>query len=135
MQSVTHPLDVVKKRYQVTGLRRPLTYGARVNPEVTATLGTCVRTIWAREGAAGFFKGLTPSLVKVCYLSVNAMLNMLLFVLLLASHRFMVHPWYGGTLTGISNWVHVQAAPASAVTFAAYELFLGALTALPASDR
>jgi hypothetical protein len=65
LQSVTHPLDVIKKRYQVTGLLRPLAYGARVNPEVTTALRICIAHIWRTEGAAGFFKGLTPSLVKV----------------------------------------------------------------------
>lgn len=34
-QLATHPLDVVKKRYQVAGLQRSLTYGERITAEVS----------------------------------------------------------------------------------------------------
>jgi hypothetical protein len=164
MQSVTHPLDVVKKRYQVAGLRRPLAYGARVSPEVTATLLTCVRGIWMREGAAGFFKGLTPSLVKVrCRMHTNVYREFEITPpkrqhsgqRCLKGQAFQAYPKLqaipatlgkqdnlpkvagrlGCMLESVTSCAGMQAAPASAVTFAAYELFLGALTALPSRGR
>eukprot|EP00892_Ulva_mutabilis_P005179 jgi/Ulvmu1/3032/UM015_0072.1 len=63
-KTATHPLDVVKKRFQVAGLQRSLSYGARVRPETTTALRACVHHIWRTEGLAGFFKGLSPSLLK-----------------------------------------------------------------------
>ena len=65
VQGLTHPLDVVKKRYQITGLERSLHYGRRIEPTMTSSLRSCVSHIWRHEGAAGFYKGLTPSLIKV----------------------------------------------------------------------
>ena len=65
MQALTHPIDVVKKRYQVTGLQRPLTYGKRIDSAMTQSLTNCVRHIWRHEGVSGFYKGLSPSLIKV----------------------------------------------------------------------
>lgn len=65
LQTATHPLDVVKKRFQVAGLQRSLSYGARVRPETTTALRACILHIWRTEGMAGFFKGLSPSLLKV----------------------------------------------------------------------
>lgn len=60
----THPLDVVKKRFQVAGLQRSLRYGQRVDPSVTMSLGRCVAAMYAQEGVAGFYKGVAPSLLK-----------------------------------------------------------------------
>lgn len=60
----THPLDVVKKRFQVAGLQRSLRYGQRVDPTAVTSLGRCVAAIYANEGAAGFYKGVVPSLLK-----------------------------------------------------------------------
>lgn len=60
----THPLDVVKKRYQVAGLQRSLRYGERVSSASVTSIRTCVSQIYAREGVAGFYKGVVPSLLK-----------------------------------------------------------------------
>jgi Mitochondrial carrier protein len=65
MQALTHPIDVVKKRYQISGLQRPLSYGARVDADMTSSLRACVARIWRHEGAAGFCKGMSASLIKV----------------------------------------------------------------------
>jgi len=60
----THPLDVVKKRYQIAGLQRSVKYGQRVSLNVASSLLTCVREIAVKEGFAGFYKGTIPSLLK-----------------------------------------------------------------------
>jgi solute carrier family 25 (mitochondrial thiamine pyrophosphate transporter), member 19 len=65
LQGLTHPMDVVKKRYQVTGLQRSLAYGQRVDASMTSSLRSCISHIWRHEGAAGFYKGISPSLLKV----------------------------------------------------------------------
>ena len=82
---VIHPLDVVKKRFQVAGLARSLRYGERVTAAEFSTLGGAFRAIAAKEGVRGFYKGLAPGLVK--------------------------------------------SAPASAITFAAYEFAMRAVAA------
>jgi Mitochondrial carrier protein len=64
VQALTHPIDVVKKRYQITGLQRPLSYGARIDAGMTSSLRACVACVWRHEGAAGFYKGISASLVK-----------------------------------------------------------------------
>lgn len=61
---VIHPLDVVKKRFQVAGFSRSLAYGQRVDAHAYRNFLTAVRTIAKTEGVAGFYKGLFPSLVK-----------------------------------------------------------------------
>jgi len=61
---VVHPLDVVKKRFQVAGFSRSLSYGQRVDANAYKNLFAAVRTIARTEGVAGFYKGLTPSLIK-----------------------------------------------------------------------
>jgi hypothetical protein len=66
LQALTHPMDVVKKRYQVSGLQRSLAYGQRVDAAMTSSLRGCIAHIWRHEGAAGFYKGISPSLLKVC---------------------------------------------------------------------
>ena len=60
---IVHPLDVVKKRFQVAGLNRSLRYGERVAAQAGGFMGV-VRTIVAREGPRGFYKGLLPGLIK-----------------------------------------------------------------------
>ena len=62
----THPLDVVKKRYQVAGLRRSKTYGRGFGVSEVAVLGI-TRLLMAtvrEEGIKGIYKGVTPSLIK-----------------------------------------------------------------------
>ena len=61
---VIHPLDVVKKRFQVSGFSRSLAYGQRVDAHAYRNFLAAVRTIAKTEGVAGFYKGLFPSLVK-----------------------------------------------------------------------
>ena len=61
---IIHPLDVVKKRFQVAGLARSLRYGERVAPAAYASFGSAVRAIAAREGVRGFYKGLLPGIIK-----------------------------------------------------------------------
>jgi solute carrier family 25 thiamine pyrophosphate transporter 19 len=60
----THPLDVAKKRFQVAGLARAARYGERVSLASVRSLRACVAEIFAREGAAGFYKGAVPSVAK-----------------------------------------------------------------------
>ena len=61
---VIHPLDVVKKRFQVAGFSRNLAYGARVDAHAYRNFFAAVSTIAQKEGALGFYKGLAPSLMK-----------------------------------------------------------------------
>ena len=61
---VIHPLDVVKKRFQVAGLARDLRYGERVAAREFSTFAGAVRAIARKEGVAGFYKGLAPGLIK-----------------------------------------------------------------------
>lgn len=61
----THPLDVAKKRYQVAGLQRSLSYGARVDSALTrSSLAACISEIYTREGLRGLWKGSLPSIIK-----------------------------------------------------------------------
>jgi solute carrier family 25 thiamine pyrophosphate transporter 19 len=63
---IIHPLDVVKKRFQVAGLARSLRYGERVamDGEAFKSIAGAMRRILAKEGVGGFYKGLTPGLIK-----------------------------------------------------------------------
>jgi solute carrier family 25 (mitochondrial thiamine pyrophosphate transporter), member 19 len=60
----THPLDVVKKRFQVAGLQRSARYGERVSSQVAASFLMCIQSIAQKEGLGGFYKGAMPSLLK-----------------------------------------------------------------------
>ncbi|XP_008458463.2 mitochondrial thiamine diphosphate carrier 2-like isoform X1 [Cucumis melo] len=59
-----HPLDVVKKRFQVEGLRRHPRYGARVEQHAYRNMFDALRRILKKEGTAGLYKGIIPSTVK-----------------------------------------------------------------------
>ena len=61
---IIHPLDVVKKRFQVAGLARSLKYGERVAPAAYANFGAAFGAILKKEGVAGFYKGLLPGVIK-----------------------------------------------------------------------
>ncbi|KAM7258456.1 hypothetical protein ACFE04_014197 [Oxalis oulophora] len=63
---VCHPLDVVKKRFQVEGLQRHPRYGARFGVEHPPykNMFDGFWKIMQSEGWAGLYKGITPSLVK-----------------------------------------------------------------------
>lgn len=59
-----HPLDVVKKRFQIEGLRRHAKYGARIEHDAYRNMFDALRRILASEGWAGLYKGIVPSTVK-----------------------------------------------------------------------
>lgn len=63
-KAVCHPLDVVKKRFQVEGLPRHPKYGARVEKRAYKNMYDALRQILLVEGFAGLYKGIFPSLVK-----------------------------------------------------------------------
>ncbi|KAK7412944.1 hypothetical protein VNO78_04728 [Psophocarpus tetragonolobus] len=61
---VCHPLDVVKKRFQIEGLQRHPRYGARVEHRAYKNMFDAVKQILQMEGWAGLYKGITPSTIK-----------------------------------------------------------------------
>ncbi|XP_057806030.1 mitochondrial thiamine diphosphate carrier 2-like isoform X2 [Salvia miltiorrhiza] len=63
-KAVCHPLDVVKKRFQVQGLQRDRRYGARVEPRAYRNMHDAVVQILRAEGSAGLYKGIVPSVIK-----------------------------------------------------------------------
>ncbi|XP_027903450.1 mitochondrial thiamine diphosphate carrier 1-like isoform X2 [Vigna unguiculata] len=60
----THPLDVVKKRFQIEGLQRHPRYGARVEHRAYNNMLDAIKRILQMEGWAGLYKGIVPSTVK-----------------------------------------------------------------------
>ncbi|GLU08367.1 hypothetical protein SLE2022_252850 [Rubroshorea leprosula] len=61
---VCHPLDVVKKRFQIEGLQRHPKYGARVEHRAYKNMSDACKRILQSEGWAGLYKGIIPSTVK-----------------------------------------------------------------------
>ncbi|XP_021607897.1 mitochondrial thiamine diphosphate carrier 2 isoform X2 [Manihot esculenta] len=61
---VCHPLDVVKKRFQIEGLQRHPRYGARVEHRAYRNMLDALRRILQAEGWAGLYKGIVPSTIK-----------------------------------------------------------------------
>ncbi|KAK7289949.1 hypothetical protein RIF29_04012 [Crotalaria pallida] len=61
---VCHPLDVVKKRFQIEGLQRHPRYGARVEHRAYRNMSDALKRILQAEGWAGLYKGIVPSTVK-----------------------------------------------------------------------
>lgn len=61
---VCHPLDVVKKRFQIEGLQRHPKYGARVEHRAYKNMLDALRRIMQAEGWAGLYKGIVPSTIK-----------------------------------------------------------------------
>ncbi|KAL2641582.1 hypothetical protein R1flu_009169 [Riccia fluitans] len=59
-----HPLDVVKKRFQIEGLQRHPRYGARIQTKEYKSMRDAISRILAAEGLAGLYKGTLPSVVK-----------------------------------------------------------------------
>ncbi|KAK9139389.1 hypothetical protein Scep_009070 [Stephania cephalantha] len=59
-----HPLDVVKKRFQVEGLQRHPRYGARVEPHAYRGMYSALHQILLAEGWMGLYKGIVPSIIK-----------------------------------------------------------------------
>ncbi|KAL7610324.1 mitochondrial thiamine diphosphate carrier 2 [Lactuca sativa] len=63
-KAVCHPLDVVKKRFQIEGLQRHPRYGARVEVKAYRNMYDALSRIMRTEGWAGLYKGIVPSIVK-----------------------------------------------------------------------
>ncbi|WOL06663.1 hypothetical protein Cni_G15397 [Canna indica] len=63
-KAVCHPLDVVKKRFQIEGLQRHPKYGARVESHAYNNMYHALREILRKEGWPGLYKGIFPSLIK-----------------------------------------------------------------------
>ncbi|XP_028751529.1 mitochondrial thiamine diphosphate carrier 2-like [Neltuma alba] len=61
---VCHPLDVVKKRFQIEGLQRHPRYGARVEHRAYRNMLDAMQRILLLEGWAGLYKGIVPSTIK-----------------------------------------------------------------------
>ncbi|KAL3677869.1 hypothetical protein R1sor_020825 [Riccia sorocarpa] len=59
-----HPLDVVKKRFQIEGLQRHPRYGATIQIKEYKGMRDAITRILAEEGLAGLYKGTFPSVVK-----------------------------------------------------------------------
>ncbi|KAI3865831.1 hypothetical protein MKW98_019282 [Papaver atlanticum] len=62
--AVCHPLDVVKKRFQITELPRDPKYGARIEHHAYNGMFDALRRILVTEGWAGLYKGIVPSVIK-----------------------------------------------------------------------
>ncbi|KAK4473642.1 hypothetical protein MN116_002994 [Schistosoma mekongi] len=60
---VIYPLDMVKKRMQVRGFEEARVQFGKI-PNRNGGLCRCLIEIWQMEGAAAFFKGLRPTLLK-----------------------------------------------------------------------
>ncbi|KAG9134399.1 hypothetical protein Leryth_023784 [Lithospermum erythrorhizon] len=63
-KAVCHPLDVVKKRFQIEGLQRDPRYGARVERDAYKGMYDALRRIMYNEGWNGLYKGIVPSIIK-----------------------------------------------------------------------
>ncbi|KNA24734.1 hypothetical protein SOVF_013170 [Spinacia oleracea] len=63
-KAVCHPLDVIKKRFQVEGLQRDMRYGARVEQGAYKNMYDALVRILQVEGWGGLYKGIVPSIVK-----------------------------------------------------------------------
>ncbi|OIV95216.1 hypothetical protein TanjilG_21606 [Lupinus angustifolius] len=61
---ICHPLDVLKKRFQIEGLQRHPRYGATVEHRAYTNMLDALRRILQAEGCAGLYKGIVPSTVK-----------------------------------------------------------------------
>mmetsp|Transcript_18217 Transcript_18217/g.34682 ORF Transcript_18217/g.34682 Transcript_18217/m.34682 type:complete len:402 (+) Transcript_18217:92-1297(+) len=73
-KAAIHPLDVVKKRFQVAGLSRCRSLGEAVTTTTYSGVADALRKIVAREGARGLFKGLAPNLLKAAPASALTLL-------------------------------------------------------------
>ncbi|XXG84199.1 hypothetical protein AAC387_Pa10g1764 [Persea americana] len=63
-KAVCHPLDVVKKRFQIEGLQRHPKYGARVEHHAYRNMYDALCRILQTEGWHGLYKGIVPSIIK-----------------------------------------------------------------------
>jgi solute carrier family 25 thiamine pyrophosphate transporter 19 len=63
-KAAVHPLDVVKKRFQVAGVPRDAKYGQSVSVSLYSGIFDCFRKVVESEGARSLFKGVVPNVVK-----------------------------------------------------------------------
>ncbi|XP_047320054.1 mitochondrial thiamine diphosphate carrier 2-like [Impatiens glandulifera] len=63
-KAVCHPLDVIKKRFQIKGLKRDPKYGAGIEPYAYKNMHDAIYKISYKEGWKGLYKGIFPSIVK-----------------------------------------------------------------------
>ncbi|XP_074311856.1 mitochondrial thiamine diphosphate carrier 2-like [Silene latifolia] len=63
-KAVCHPMDVIKKRFQVEGLRRHTRYGASVEEGAYKNMYDAFVRILQAEGWGGLYKGIVPSIIK-----------------------------------------------------------------------
>ncbi|KAG6504407.1 mitochondrial thiamine diphosphate carrier 2-like isoform X1 [Zingiber officinale] len=63
-KTICHPLDVVKKRFQIEGLERHPRYGARLENHKYKNMHHSLLEIFRTEGWPGLYKGIFPSLLK-----------------------------------------------------------------------
>ncbi|KMZ60608.1 Mitochondrial carrier protein-like [Zostera marina] len=63
-KAVCHPLDVVKKRFQVEGLERHIKYGESVKEGAYKNMFDAICKILRKEGWPGLYKGIFPSVLK-----------------------------------------------------------------------
>lgn len=61
----THPLDVIKKRYQTAGLMRHPRYGKTIEEKYLSSVITCTASVVKEEGLTALWKGCLPNLIKV----------------------------------------------------------------------
>nr|CAB3266171.1 mitochondrial thiamine pyrophosphate carrier-like [Phallusia mammillata] len=81
---LVYPLDVTKKRLQVQGFSR----GTVSEVMQYNSFRHCVITIWSREGATGFYKGLSAAILKSCSTS-----GLIFFTYELFSDILSKHSW------------------------------------------
>jgi len=64
-KTAVHPLDVVKKRFQIAGMHRSVAYGMPIARDFSReNMFACLMHIIRTEGVKGIYKGLSPSLLK-----------------------------------------------------------------------
>lgn len=61
-KATTYPLDTTKKRLQTTRMERPTYFGPI--PRYSSLIH-CFTVVFREEGILGFYRGFSPSLVKV----------------------------------------------------------------------
>lgn len=59
-----HPLDVVKKRFQIAGVPRDAKYGQSVSLALYRSVLDCLRKVIVDEGPRSLFKGVVPNICK-----------------------------------------------------------------------
>eukprot|EP01147_Barroeca_monosierra_P002784 gene2784-8142_t len=63
-KTIVHPIDIIKKRFQVVGFERERTHFGFGQTAAYTSTWNALKTILQKEGIRGCFKGLLPSLIK-----------------------------------------------------------------------